>query len=128
MSKRYELINPSDKIFFDAKDLATALIAVSLIGNLRYGAHELGTTNPVNIPTFLFGGWDNFINKNFDGRAPEVSDEGILESVADCLKTFRLASQERTSMNDICGNAHAYAQRLERLLKLERLLAKKTGG
>lgn len=106
---QYELINPSDKIFFEAEDLEVATVAVGLVGSGKYGAHPKGD-GPV-VPIFLFGGWVDFCTEHF-GKEPDYKDFTLMSRVATCLRTFRVDG-ERTSMNDICGRAQDWANKID---------------
>lgn len=104
---QYELINPSDKIYFDADEHIVAWLAVVLIGNGMYGAET--ETEKNNIPICLFG-WRETFKITFQ-KEPEQALEENKKQLTKCLFSFRTA-HERTSLNDICKNACTIATEL----------------
>jgi len=109
---QYELINPSDPIFFDAPDVKIATLACIYVSNGHYGAHPQDGGDPV--PVLIFGWrkwWDEKYNTN-----PEEDVKANAAAIVATLRSFRLQDgRERSSMNDICANAHKDAEALEKL-------------
>lgn len=105
----YELINPSDEIFFDAPDLKTATIAVAVVGGGKYAAKDMD--GHTAVPIFMFGGFDEWCKGKF-GSVPDFKDPVAMTKVIKCLRSFRLTN-ERSSMNDICAYAKDYADKIE---------------
>jgi hypothetical protein len=109
--KTWRLINPSDDIVFDADDRAVAAMACVLVGRGMYGADPEGHGGP-HVPMWLFG----FTEKAWAEDAGRTIADVVANekpALAACLRSFRLRRGERTSMNDICGRAHEYAERIE---------------
>ena len=90
----YELINPSDKITFRARDFESAVGATLALGRGRYGAKRIGDDGwgtedeSMDVPLFLFGGaaeWlakkgldlDKIIDGNRDGVVAALRDFAI---------------------------------------------------
>lgn len=106
---RFELINPSDKIFLDADDIRVAQIAALYAGKGYYG---LKAENGEQVFGMIaFGGSEDFIKSFGDEAGYKRFIETHRRAIADCLKTFR-TDGARTSMNDICGNAHQIAEQI----------------
>lgn len=107
---RYELINPSDKIFLDADDVRVAQIAALYAGKGFYGLKDENGEQVFGL--IAFGGSDDFF-KSFGGVSDyEEFIKANKQKIAECLRTFR-TDGVRSSMNDICGNAHKLASKLE---------------
>lgn len=106
---KYELINPSDKIYYDAPDQAHSAVATALLSN-GYGGKCLD--NPEHdSPIFLFTKADNWIFEK-TGLTPDEFIEQNAQSLHDTLKSFRYDT-ERTSLTKIVSMAHRYAQAIE---------------
>lgn len=103
---RFELINPSDKIFLNADDLRVAQIAALYAGKGYYGLNDENGEQVFGL--IAFGGSEDFIKSFGDEASYKKFVEDKKREIADCLKTFR-TDGVRTSMNDICGNAHRLA-------------------
>lgn len=106
---RFELINPSDKIFLDADDLRVAQIAALYAGEGYYGLNDENGEQVFGL--IAFGGSEEFIKSFGDEDGYKKFIEANRMAIADCLKTFR-TDGVRTSMNDICGSAHHLAEQL----------------
>lgn len=140
VSHLYEIINPSDPCTFLAPDVITAFLVVALLGEGRYAA-EPQEEGVEKVPLFLFGGSQEWWEKHGDGEPMEgmidrhlatlvpalrsvcvgrVSERRLfdmaLESIDDAAKkaafVARWNDEKRSSMNDIMGRAHHYAERL----------------
>lgn len=107
---KYELINPSDKIYYDAPDAAHSAMATALLSS-AYGGECLDNSEH-NSPIFLLGGAPEWI-KEKSGLEPDEFIERNAQTLHDTLKSFRYAS-ERTSMSRIVDSAHSYARAIER--------------
>lgn len=108
----YELINPSDKIYFQAPNFRAATMATAIVGNGAYAARA--NVADSDVPLFMFGGFKEFCEKNF-GKIPDVNDVEFNKDLYATLISFR-TEKERTSLNDICGYAHSYAEKVKRAL------------
>ena len=112
---RYNLINPSDPYTFEAPDLITAAVSVCLLGNGKYPADALGADANLsnNIPCFLFGGHDEWFQARFGATFEATTERMLKERPGDlvgCLKSVKLGSAKRSSMNNIGGRAREMAQ------------------
>jgi len=108
---KFECINPSDKIYCESDDLLSLGI-VALIFKGQYPFEEIDGEK--KVPLFMFGGGEEWLKENGE----DINNNGLIErnseGVIKCLESFKLASGDRTSMNDICGYAHKYAQHLRK--------------
>jgi hypothetical protein len=104
----YELINPSDKILFDAPSDAVACACAAVVGEGAYAAHVHETG--VDVGGFALFGADD-VRARLGGDIGRFLDEYRAEIVA-ALRTFRYV-RERTSLNRIVDYAHACAGDLE---------------
>ena len=106
---KYELVNPSDKIYLHADDERVAIAAVLVLSTL-YGITD--TKGNLIMPVLRFGGMDEFLTDKFGSRAGAQSFiAGNLLKMADCLDSFG-TDGERTSLNDICARAKIVANAL----------------
>lgn len=103
---KYELINPSDKIYYEAPDKIHSALATSLLSN-SFGGKCLEDSKH-DSPIFLFGGSQQWIEQESGITLAEFIRKNS-ESIYDTLKSFRYDG-ERTSMNRIVDFAHKYAQ------------------
>lgn len=108
---KYELINPSDKIFYDAPDVIHSAVATALISTAYGGACQ--EKDGEDSPIFLFGDASEWI-KERSGIGVEDFIEKNAQSLFETFQSFRLASGKRTSMNNIVGAAHQYAEALKK--------------
>lgn len=97
---KYELINPSDKIFFEAPDLPLAALAVGLISSM-YCAKPIDGGE--DTPIFAFIDADLWFKDKTGKDSLQYATDNAL-AVADVLDTFTLAG-ERSSLNNICKAA-----------------------
>lgn len=125
----YELINPSDPVTLEADDLTIARAACLLLGR---GAYALEDENGAEaMPLLLFDSFDRWASDNsFD--LSEILKKRESE-IAACLRSFvcvsiadrrailaamngdpaalaRYSDEKRSSLNDICGRAHQFAE------------------
>jgi len=135
-----EIINPSDKAFFEAGDLKIAALVTFLIGGGQYGA-EAEEEGAESVPIFLFGGGEDWWNDHFDEPMEgavdrhaasvaaalrtvcygDVTDRRLFDSalaaIDDPVKRAAFVAEwndrHRTSLNDIMGRAHHIAGKLE---------------
>ncbi len=138
----FEVINPSDKIIFEAESGYIAGLTVLLVGEGKYGcAAENGDTV---FPIMLFGGekqlqeWLEQHEVQTDHNEALASNrEAIIEAlnsflVSDMGMYKRLVStfteegslrkyndDQRSSMNDICGYAYRVSDYLQKQLDEE---------
>ena len=104
---KLELVNPSDKIFFEADDELTAFLTVILLGDGKYGAND--EYQKTIVPVLIFG-WRDYFKEKFGGE-PEVLLEKNKEKIKKCLKSFKIEG-ERTSLNNICKIAEGMSKEL----------------
>jgi hypothetical protein len=111
---QYELINPSDEIFFESPDAVHAATATALLGS-AYGGKCL-TEGGEDSPIFILGGASEWIEKR-SGMTVDEFIEKNAQTLHDTLASFRYA-KERTSMSRIVDQAHLYAEAIkEKFLK-----------
>ncbi len=112
---KYEIINPSDKAFIETDEFDVAAVACILIGRGQY-AFEPDADGAPCVPIFLFGGAEEWFEKNFGGRKISAVFDDVkrekLSALVACLRSAKLASG-RSSMNDFTGYAHKLADKLE---------------
>ena len=106
---KFELINQSDKIFFDADSVFIAAIVCALQGG-QVSANEVDGEG--KTPFFMFGGLDEYLKRH--GFEADTVVEKNAQKVIDALKSFRLAYDERTSVVNLCGWAHKLSETLEK--------------
>lgn len=111
---KYELINPSDEIFFDAPSFKVAALTCIYLSNGAYGA-KATEDGGEDVPVMIFG-WSKWWTERF-GTLPEQEMTEHASEVAAALKTFRIEEGERTSLNDICGRAAESADSLEKTVQ-----------
>jgi hypothetical protein len=109
---KYELINPSDPIFFEAPNLKIATLACLYVGNGSYGAKpEDGSEE---VPLLIFG-WRKWWAEKYDTDPMAEATENAVE-IAKALRSFHIQDgRERSSLNDICARAHADADSIEKV-------------
>lgn len=112
----YEIINPSDPYTMTADDLQIAAAVVCLLGEGKYAAKPTAGAGS-EVPMFLFGGHDKWFAQMF-GMNFEATIDHVMthrgDELAQALESVTLASQERSSLNDIGGRAKAMAQAVRR--------------
>lgn len=115
--KKYELINPSDKIYFDAPSPKVALIAVNLLSP-AYGAIPIDGRGE-HIPIMMLQNFDEYFAGLYGKKlnTDDLFKTRLGPEVAVCLESFQLG-HERSSMNDICGHAHEMAKYLRKKFEL----------
>jgi uncharacterized Rossmann fold enzyme len=130
----YEIINPSDPITVEADDETVACVSVLVIGEGRYGLKD--QDGRTVCPLFLFGGAMEWLAKrgveiqsylrDHETEIVACLESAAIGSVADRIGIIaaigatgdkraalrRWNESRRTSVNDICGCAHRFAQRL----------------
>ena len=107
---KYELINPSDKIYYEAPDQIHSAVATALLSN-AYGGKCLDDSAN-DSPIFLFGGAAEWIEEK-SGLTVDQFIEKNAQTLHDTLKSFRYAS-ERTSMSRIVDAAHKNSIAIEK--------------
>lgn len=107
---KYELINPSDKIYYDAPDVVHSACATALISTAYGGAclDEGGENSPI----FLLSSASDWIEER-SGMSVDDFIAKNAQSLHDTLASFRYDS-ERTSMNKIVASAHMYAEAIKK--------------
>lgn len=139
----WELINPSDPVAFETKDLELAALAVVLVGRGQYAALAEIDGKNIQVPLFSFqpeGEIDKWFSEHFNRKLKESLDIRKNELPA-VLRSFQIGKpkdlaaynlslefvplkdqpnfkkrwkeQRRSSMNDICGYAWQTADILE---------------
>lgn len=99
---KYELINPSDKIFFEADTKEIAFLCSLFLGNGKYSARNVETDESTNM--YFFGIEDETLTKELGMHVDLFCKENAKE-INKCFKSFYVEG-ERSSMNDICAYAH----------------------
>ena len=112
---KFNLVNPSDPYTLEADDFEIGAVVVCLLGNGKYPADALGddANKGNNVPPFLFGGHDEWFEARFGGTYESVVQKCLKEradSVARAFESVTLGSKERSSLNDIGGNARELAK------------------
>jgi len=99
---KYELINPSDKIYFDADSDIVSFFCVVMISNGKFSAEntETGWSGAI----YLFGISNDALEIEL-GMDVESFVNINREDINKCFKSFRYDS-ERSSMNKIVDYAH----------------------
>ena len=114
---QFEIINPSDPYTMTAPDLEVAAVAVSLLGDGKYLLKGLGDDAGQDVPTFLFGGHDEwFVSKfgmNYEDTAEHVLNHRAGE-LAESFDSVTLGREQRSSINDIGGLARSLAAAVRR--------------
>ncbi len=106
---KYELINPSDEIYFEAKNDKIAYTVATLMGR-GFGAENTETKeiavdfNPLGVPKPEF-------EENVDCEYDEWLESNKQE-IIEGLKSMEYAD-ERTSLYKIVDNAHSLAEEIE---------------
>ena len=100
--KTYELINPSDKILFDAENNKIAFFCTMILSNGKFGCDEINGDYKSSLyilgideETLIFE-----IDMDIDSFIELYRDE-----INECFKSFRYVN-ERSSMNKIVDCAH----------------------
>lgn len=134
----YELYNPSDPYTFIAADKEVAALAVGHL-SLAFGAGTKDEAEENRVPIFLFGGFDEWYQEEFD-RTPTEDMAARKKEVGDALASFMLGRFEdrarynaaleaiddpakaeafkekwqdrRTSLKNIGGVAHSIGKKL----------------
>ena len=99
---KYELINPSDEIYFDAENDEVAFFCVLMIGGGKFSAKN--TETEWSSPFYLFG-----ISSEALDIELEMDAESFInihrDDINKCMQSFRYV-RERTSMSKIVDRAH----------------------
>lgn len=139
----WELINMSDKIIVEHDDFKEAVLSALLLGKGAYGLE--GRNNAPNMPIFLMGGimeWyketfqENFEKENFITHGVAAALRGYFLGDETDLMLYKKAIEHmtpeqkaeyraawddvhRTSLSDIVGTAHEYADKITAKLNYE---------
>ena len=113
---KFELINPSDAVFFKAPSLSIAAFAVIFLSP-KYGAKQVD--GDLEVPIFMFGGAEEWFKEELKIDDIGTTFETIKEEVATCLESFCIEKGGRTSMNDICKYAKEDAARIRKAIAKE---------
>lgn len=106
----YELINPSDAIYFDGDfELPVMGAAVALLGEGKYGLKD--DQDRLIVPMWLFGGSEEWFADLGTTLDNELTNKKL--EIATFLETLRYKS-ERSSMNNIGARAKAIAEALRK--------------
>ena len=100
---RFEIINPSDKVFISGDDFKAICLATIVLGNLSYGLVEvdvLDGATPREMPVMLFGVNDEWFKRQFGQTLAEISAAPDWDGMAAALESVTYA-RERTSASDI---------------------------
>lgn len=133
----WNISNPSDPVTLKSDDHLLVALATCILGRGKYAAEEIGGER--KVPFFLFGGSDDWFKDTFNQSFEEAFTAADQEKLADVLDTAALGSpsqregydkildrldtpeernqwraeyhdKERTSLNNICSYAWAYAE------------------
>lgn len=116
----YEIINPSDPYTLEAKSLKIASVANLLLGEGSYGLESEDVEKCKGSPIFLFGGAEEWFQKEFDQTIKEIIDNNLLE-IAKCLDSvLPMNISERKELQE--ENNH---QKIDVHLKREEILDKR---
>lgn len=124
----YEIINPHDKATFEAKDDETAVLAMLVLGEGKYGCEDEASGRVCSIAFFGFpdnvaGVTEENLSERLNARNDDIS--AALASVIYCSLNDRKAviasggdlekfnEAKRSSMTDLAGRAHALAKALK---------------
>lgn len=103
---KFEIINPSDKLFLTAPDLLISAVAICLLSKGVYALKGIGDNDNLEVPLFLFGGHDGWFLENLNCTFQEalIKAKERKQELIDCLKSIEYET-ERGSMNNIqqCG-------------------------
>jgi len=107
---KYELINPSDQVFFEAEDDKVAFVASLLVGSGQYAAKRTDNGETA-VGFYLFG-----INAEELERQLGCSGDEFIEKerlhIADAFASFAY-SHGQSSLNAIVDRAHEMGRRLK---------------
>lgn len=79
----WEISNPSDPVTVKGADLAAVAIATFMLGQGKYGAHELDGER--QVPIFLFGGSEEWCSATFGMSVEQLLDNTDRSAIADVL-------------------------------------------
>ena len=96
----YKLINPSDAYTFLAPDLEVAAALVILVGGGKMAGENLTRTDEPGVPFFIFGGCEQWIERNFGHPK--------LEEWLNHIKKSRAAECRDAMLSLMIGNRAAY--------------------
>lgn len=120
---KFEVINPHDPYSMESPDFVTALAAIAILGEGKYGVRGHGFT----APPALFGDWPKEVyqaagiagcEELFElGRGRLEIDRAFNEAVAAALDSIKLERESITSTVDLArlGKANAAALRGKRM-------------
>lgn len=107
---KYELVNPSDQVFFEAEDDKVAFMASLLVGNGQYAAKRTDN-GEIAVGFYLLG-----ISAEELERQLGCSCDAFIEKegarLADAFTSF-VYSHGRSSLNAIVDRAHEMGRRLK---------------
>ncbi len=88
----YELVNPSDKYIFEAKNREVAALTVFSLST-AYGATAKEDYENNNIPVFILGGARDWYEETFK-RTPDEGMDELRNDVSAALSSFMLGDFE----------------------------------
>ena len=100
---KYELVNPSDEIYFDAPSDSIAFFCALVVGGGAYAAKRTDTGEVIG-GFYLLGIEQEAVAKEL-GEPVEPFIEANHEAINACFRSFRYI-RERSSMNRIVDYAH----------------------
>jgi hypothetical protein len=122
---RFTIINPSDDYTIDCATLEIAAVACLTIGRGKYAFKQDGGS--IEIPTFLFGGYQDWFMKTFKESVDDVFERVMKEplKLADAFdsvlikgcKTKEDSDKKRSSLNDIGQYAWDMASTIRRKVR-----------
>lgn len=105
--RKFEIINPSDKCFLFGDNLLAVSVACLFLGEGRYALREMG--GDFEMPIFLFGGHDEWLQKEFGTTVESYLISGRDDDLAAALESFQYDGA-RSSMNNIGARAKSMAE------------------
>jgi hypothetical protein len=109
----FEVVNPSDPIEMECNDLKVAQVACLLQSHGYYGLRN--EAGEIVLPPLVFGGFKGWIKENFESLENFYQfQEDHGKEIIEALKSYRIkGGKERSSLNDICSQAHLLAQAIQ---------------
>ena len=107
---KYELINPSDKIEFEAESDMIAFFSVLMLSDGKYAAENIETK--WSSPLYIFGIKTEALEMEL-GMDVEAFCELYRDEINACFQSFHCV-HERSSLNDICAYAKGLSVKAEK--------------
>jgi hypothetical protein len=88
----YEITNPSDPYTLAAPDFRSACVAVVVLGEGNYGLREVNGER--TMPLFLFGGHDEWFQKQFGMNVADALQATPRETIVDVLQSVIIGNKD----------------------------------